>query len=153
MLSPMIADCRFLDLFAGSGAIGIEALSRGASSCCFVEKERTAVACIRDNLKKTNLAEGGTVLPMDVRLALDRLSGQEETFHLIFLDPPYRLGIEREVIGKIAAGRLLAPGGLMMVEAQADTDLSFVEDMTLQIIREKYYKTNKHVFIKRQEDI
>lgn len=153
MLSPMIADCRFLDLFAGSGAIGIEALSRGASSCCFVEKERTAVACIRDNLKKTNLAEGGTVLPMDVRLALDRLSGQEETFHLIFLDPPYRLGIEREVIGKIAAGRLLAPGGLMIVEAQADTDLSFVEDMTLQIIREKYYKTNKHVFIKRQEDI
>lgn len=153
MLSPMIADCRFLDLFAGSGAIGIEALSRGAASCCFVEKERTAISCIRDNLKKTNLADGGTILSMDVRRALDCLSGQDETFHLIFLDPPYRLGIEREVIGKISAGRLLAPGGLLIVEARSDTDLSFVEEMSLQISKEKRYKTNKHVFIKRQEDI
>ena len=82
MLQPWIPGSRFLDLFAGSGAIGIEALSRGALRCVFVERGRAAVSCIRENLKKTRLEENSRILAADVMNALKELNGQE-TFSCI----------------------------------------------------------------------
>ena len=76
ILQPELLDCRFLDLFSGSGAIGIEALSRGARKAVFVEKNPKACACIRDNLAFTKLAPDGQVMNMDVLQALRSLEGE-----------------------------------------------------------------------------
>ena len=77
ILQPEMPDCRFLDLFSGSGGIGIEALSRGAAYAVFVEKNPKACSCIRDNLSFTKLAEHGKLLNMDVLQALRSLEGEE----------------------------------------------------------------------------
>ena len=90
-------ECRFLDLFSGSGGIGIEALSRGASYAVFVEKNPKAAACIRENLAFTKLAEDGKLLNMDVLQALRSLEGKG-VFDIIFMDPPYNNELERQVL-------------------------------------------------------
>ena len=79
MLQPYMADCRFLDLFAGSGAIGIEALSRGADCCVFVEQQRKAAECIRDNLKFTRLDGQARVMVMDAVSAIRKLDGDRKS--------------------------------------------------------------------------
>ena len=76
ILQPELLDCHFLDLFSGSGAIGIEALSRGAARAVFVEKNPKACTCIRENLTFTKLADSGTLLNMDVMQALRSLEGK-----------------------------------------------------------------------------
>lgn len=85
MLAAKVEGARVLDLFAGSGAIGLEALSRGAASCVFVDEHRQAAATITGNLAKTRL-EGGRVVKADVSSFLKR---DNATYHLIFADPPY----------------------------------------------------------------
>ena len=87
MLQPEIPGCRFLDLFGGSGAIGIEALSRGADYAAFAENNRKAYDCIGDNLAFTKLADRARVFFMDALGALRVLEG-EEPFDIIFLDRP-----------------------------------------------------------------
>ena len=77
MIQPSIADSRFLDLFAGSGGIGIEALSRGASWCVFVEQQRKAAECIRENLAFTRLKEDATLLVTDAVSAVNKLDGED----------------------------------------------------------------------------
>ena len=101
MLQPEIPDCSFLDLFSGSGAIGIEALSRGAASAVFVEKNPKACSCIRENLTFTKLAENGKLLAMDALQALRSLEGRQ-VFDCIFMDPPYEKGLERQVLEYLA---------------------------------------------------
>ena len=148
MLQPDLYQCRFLDLFAGSGQMGIEALSRGASYAVFVEKNPKALACIRQNLVFTRLEEQSLVLAKDVCAACKMLE-EQEPFDLIFMDPPYQKGLEREVLECLAGGSLLADGGQIVVEASLDTAFSYLEDLGYTIIQQKKYKTNQHVFIRR----
>ena len=96
MISTDLADCRFLDLFSGSGAIGIEALSRGADIAYFVENHPKAADCIKQNLRHTRLEERAVLMRMDVLSALRKLEG-EDSFDIIFMDPPYHIGAERGV--------------------------------------------------------
>ena len=147
MLQPYIPGCRFLDLFAGSGAIGIEALSRGASFCCFVEQNRKAAACIRDNLEFTGLTEDSRLLIADARAVALQL-GSEEPFDLVFMDPPYDHGLERQVLEQIKDSGCVSPETLFVVEASLHTDFSWLEAAGYQIIKEKKYKTNAHLFLK-----
>ena len=88
MLNTQIPGCTFLDLFSGSGAIGIEALSRGAKQAFFVESNPEAVSCIRENLSRTHLEEGALVLSCDVIPGLKKLEGRNPRFDIIFMDPP-----------------------------------------------------------------
>ena len=88
MIGPSMFDCVFLDLFAGSGGIGIEALSRGAREAVFVENNPKAMMCVKDNLKFTKLEGKAVTLTTDVMNALYKLEG-EKVFDYIFLDPPY----------------------------------------------------------------
>ena len=150
MLNPRIPGCRFLDLFSGSGAIGIEALSRGASYCCFVEKNRKAAACIRENLKFTGLGENADLRVMDVMQALDGLRGGEP-FGIIFMDPPYRKGLEREVVTRLEREKYVDSDTLLVVEASLDTDFDWMEDSGFEILKIKKYKTNAHLFLQRRE--
>ena len=146
ILQPEIPDCRFLDLFSGSGAIGIEALSRGAASAVFVEKNPRACACIRDNLSFTKLADSGKLLNVDVLTAL-RMLEKEPAFDCIFMDPPYNMGLERQVLEYLAGSSVADENTLIIVEADLNTDFSYVESYGYRLLRSKEYKTNKHVFL------
>ena len=138
ILQPEMPDCRFLDLFSGSGGIGIEALSRGAAYAVFVEKNPRACNCIRDNLSFTKLAEHGKLLNMDVLQALRSLEG-EEAFDCIFMDPPYNHDLERH------------DHTLIITEADLHTDFSYVTDLGYELARSKEYKTNKHIFLYKRK--
>ena len=148
ILQPEIPDCRFLDLFSGSGGIGIEALSRGAESAVFVEKNPKACACIRENLTFTKLAEHGKLLNMDVLQALRSLEG-EEAFDCIFMDAPYEQHLEQPVLEYLADSTLADKNTLIVIEEELHTDFSYVEEFGYHLIRSKEYKTNKHVFLKK----
>ena len=148
IISPSIFDSIFLDLFSGSGGIGIEALSRGAKEAVFVENNPKAMACIKENLKFTRLASRAMTVTTDVMDALYRLEG-DKIFDFIFMDPPYDRGLERKVLEYLSDSRLVYEDTVIIVEASRDTDFSYVDDLGLTVIREKVYKTNKHVFIEK----
>ena len=148
MLSQDIYGCHFLDLFSGSGAIGIEALSRGADLAVFVEKNPKAAACIKENLAFTKLAEGGKLLNMDVLQALHSLEGKG-AFDIIFMDPPYNKELERQVLEYLQDSTVADENTLIIVEADLETDFSYAEGLGYKQLRSKEYKTNKHVFLMR----
>ncbi len=105
-----------LDLYAGTGALGIEALSRGFERAVFVEKDRAAREAIQENLKRTGFTERGEVVAGDVGRAVERMAGRARRFDLIFADPPYRI-LRSEVGGILGRlGELLAPGGRVVIE-------------------------------------
>ncbi|MCM1134196.1 MAG: 16S rRNA (guanine(966)-N(2))-methyltransferase RsmD [Clostridium sp.] len=138
----------FIDLFAGSGGIGIEALSRGASHAYFVDNSMDAAACIRDNLVFTKLSDDATLLRQDVYSALRQINEKEAD--IVFMDPPYRAGYEEGVFRELEKQTYVTENTLLILEAQADKKLDFLEGLGFEIIREKIYRTNKHVFIKRK---
>lgn len=141
-------DTSFLDLFSGSGAIGIEALSRGAKRAVFIEQNIKAVACIKKNLHKTKLESNAEVIRNDAVTALNHLKGREK-FDYIFLDPPYDCNLEKEVLSVIIDADILADEALIIVEASINTDFSYLNNMGYAMIKEKTYRTNKHVFLER----
>lgn len=149
MISPSIFGSVFLDLFSGSGGIGIEALSRGAKEAVFVEKNPKAMACVKENLKYTKLSHKAMTLTKDVMTALYQLEG-EKNFDFIFMDPPYHLELEKKVLEYLAGSDLVYEDTVIIVEAAKDTDFSYVEDLDFYIMKEKQYKTNKHVFIGKE---
>lgn len=151
ILQPEIPDCSFLDLFSGSGAIGIEALSRGAASAVFVEKNPKACSCIRENLTFTKLAENGKLLAMDALQALRSLEGRQ-VFDCIFMDPPYDMELEKEVLSVCKDKSFVSENTLFIIEASLSTDFSYLEEMGYTIVKQKKYKTNTHVFIKRYKE-
>ena len=108
---------RVLDLFAGSGQLGIEALSRGASHCIFVDKNSSAVKVIRENLSYTGLEANARVVSMD---SMDFLNGRDE-FDLIFLDPPYSRKILDTILPKASAK--VAKSGMMVCECDKYDEL------------------------------
>lgn len=148
MLSQDIYGCHFLDLFSGSGAIGIEALSRGASQAVFVEKNPKACTCIRENLAFTKLADSGKLLNMDVLQALRSLEGKG-VFDCIFMDPPYNHELEKQVLEYLQDSSILDENTLIIIEADLATDFGYVEDLGYRQLRSKEYKTNKHIFLCR----
>ncbi len=144
IIAAEVPNAVFLDLFSGTGQIGLEALSRGADSCVFVEKSKKAAGCIRDNIDKTKFGEQCELLERDVMSALGTLFGRR--FDIIFIDPPYKSGLEETVLRGLAENHLLSEGTLVIMEAEKETDFSFANELGYEITREKVYKTNKHVF-------
>ncbi len=113
----------WLDLYAGTGAVGIEALSRGAHTAYFVENSRPAAALIRRNLRTLGVVEGFEVLELDVPRALRRLDAEAVTCDFCFLDPPYRLReAYGEALGFLSQSRLLRPASLVIAEHEKRFD-------------------------------
>jgi 16S rRNA (guanine966-N2)-methyltransferase len=111
---------RVLDLYAGTGALGIEALSRGAASCDFVEKDPKMASVVRENLAATGFSELGRVLPMSVERAKERLSG---TYTLVLADPPYADDFAVTLLRELAvAGLIDAESGTIALEHSARTE-------------------------------
>ena len=148
MLQNELADCLFVDLFSGSGGIGIEALSRGARKAIFVEKAPKAVACIKENLEKTKMENEAVVLAADAVSAIYRLDGGEPA-DFIFMDPPYNQQLEQQVLEVLKDSTLVDEYTTIIIEADLQTDFSYVEDLGYEITRQKKYKTNQHVFLER----
>ena len=147
ILAPDIFESSFLDLFAGTGGIGIEALSRGAASAVFVDNGITAINCIKENLKVTGLEENAEVLRADAKTAVFSLYTKKKSFDIIFIDPPYNRELEKEVLLELDKYRLLKEDGVIIVEASAATEFDYLEDTCFKIAREKKYGSNKHLFI------
>ena len=121
VLGDGVAGSRFLDLFAGTGAMGIEALSRGAREAVFVENHAPAATLIRRNLASLGISDGATVLAMDAVRGLALLGSGEKArsspFDYIFLDPPYAAASDyRRVLESLGWGDLVAPGGVVIAE-------------------------------------
>lgn len=150
MISHGMADSTFLDLFAGSGAIGIEALSRGAKEAVFIEKDRNAISCIKENLVYTKLDSRAMVIQKDVISGLHQLKGR--VFDYIFMDPPYNQQWEKQVLEFISEYPMLSEDGILIIEASLETDFSYADEMGYTILKEKNYKTNKHIFLERKVD-
>src|SRR5437588_894522 len=117
VVAPSVPDSVWLDLFAGTGAIGIEALSRGARSVYFVESAKRAARTIRENLKSLGIDEGFEVIEREAATALRMLDSQAVSCNFCFLDPPYRkMGDYEQVLGFLSQSRLLAPGSVAIAE-------------------------------------
>lgn len=151
VLSPFIADCRFLDLFSGSGGIGIEALSRGASYAVFVERNPKAVSCIEENLRFTRLGADATVYRTDVQTALAQMEGHQ-CFDCIFMDPPYYQMLEKQALIFLSKSSLIHKNTIIAVEASLQTDFSYLSDLGFEAYKYKKYKTNQHVFIRLTDE-
>ena len=149
ILQPDIPGASFLDLFSGSGAIGIEALSRGAKEAVLVEQDRDALACIRANLKVTRFEAEAQVKQGDVVSVLRTL--QHAPFDLIFMDPPYDMGWEEKVLTVLSQAAFVDEYTKIVVEGSADTDLSYAEALGFSIYREKSYGSNKHIFLEKRQ--
>lgn len=145
-----IAGARVLDLFAGSGALGIEALSRGAEKAVFVDKSGEAVSCISKNLKKTKFdgTDKSLVLQCEFDRAIMRLSDRKESFDLIFIDPPYGLGLEYQSLVKLFDAGLIEDDALVVVEEAKEHDPEALLSLPLELIKTKEYKTNRHYFLR-----
>lgn len=143
MIQGDIPDCVFYDFYAGSGGIGIEALSRGAKHAYFVENNKQALECIKKNLNFTKLADKSTVISRDILSAIPFLS---EKADIIFMDPPYQLGNEALVCQMLKQSGCLKEDTLIIIEAVKDRDFSDISALGFSVMKEKIYKTNKHVF-------
>lgn len=137
ILGSSIRGMRFLDLYAGSGAVGIEALSRGGAEVVFLEQDAACLRVLRENLKIAGLG-ARHVIAGDVLRVLPRLTRQGEGFDVIFLDPPYGTGLARRTLDVVASGDLLPPRGLVIVEHFAK------ESLPPQIGRLRRVREKKH---------
>ena len=150
MIAPYLYDSIFLDLFAGSGGIGIEALSRGAKTAVFVEQNADAVQIVRENLKATRLEDRAVVMHTDALTALKRLDGKYR-FDYIFMDPPYNHELERQMLEYLAGSTLIDKQSTIIIEASLETSFDYLESLGFVLEKNKTYKTNKHLFVYRGE--
>ena len=122
MLQPYIPGAVFIDLYSGSGGIGIEALSRGAKHAYFVENNKRALMCITDNLQTTGFTDKSTVLRQDVLSALQSI--HEKEADIIFMDPPYDCDCEKEVLRVLRDAPYVTERTLIVVEASLECDFT-----------------------------
>ena len=149
ILQGDIPGCVFVDIFSGSGGIGIEALSRGARKAYFVENAKEPLQCLSDNLKFTRFEDRAVVLKQDAVAALTGIS--EKEVDILFMDPPYGQEQERRVLDALRGMRYVTDNTMIIVEAALNTQMDYVRELGFFVCREKRYKTNKHIFIRRAE--
>jgi len=148
ILSPLLPNASFLDIFSGSGAIGVEALSRGAARAVFVDSSGKAASVIESNIKKTGFERLSEVLCMKSDDAIVRLGNISVKFDIIFMDPPYGSNLADKALSLIADNNLLKPQGVAVVEMER-------RDMPpscfgLCVVRQKSYGIAKFIFYKSE---
>ncbi len=154
-LAERVPGARVLDLFAGTGGLGIEALSRGAQTATFVERDRRAAECVRKNLVSTRLAEGAEVVCLDVGTFLQRFANRPDAtpYDLIFADPPYTQHDQTEdfvakLLGNAALVQALNADGLFVLEKSPRHPVELETNGWLPV-RQKRYGTTEVVFLRR----
>ncbi|VBB05672.1 n-6 adenine-specific dna methylases signature [Lucifera butyrica] len=141
ILGSRIIDASVLDLFAGTGNLGLEALSRGAEKAVFIDQSLQSVALIKENARRTKLADRTEIYKNDVFKAIDKLSQTGRSFDLIFCDPPYNQGLITAVLEKVAFYTILNPEAMLIIE-HSRHEMINSELPSFQILRtEKYGET------------
>lgn len=141
MITPYFNGGNVLDLFAGTGSLGIEAISRGYDHAFLVDKAYKAINVIKDNVEKTKTETKFTILKMAATEAINKFSDDKVQFGLVFLDPPYRMKITETLIKDMIEQDLLIEGAVIVDETDYEIDLS--ELTSLQLIKKKDYKDTK----------
>lgn len=152
ILSPSIRGSRFLDLCAGSGAVGIEALSRGASHVTFIESSRRARSSIEANLRTLGIADGARLITRDALTALKHLAEMSEQFDLVFFDPPYASELYDNVLSKLAESNLIGPDSIVIVEHRAKHRLA-ASFSHLKLYRQVKQGESAFSFYKLEDDL
>lgn len=150
ILRDHVSGCRFLDLFAGSGSIGIEALSRGANMAVFVEANYRHAAIIKENLKTCGLESGARLIAAKVAEGLFLLAQEGQAFDIIFLDPPYLKSLEAVTLADIMRYHLLKPGGMVVVESSKRDHLPQSVDGLRLLRTEKYGDTLLSFYVENE---
>ena len=136
-----------IDLFAGSGQIGIEALSRGATKVYFIDNGREPVKCITDNVNKCKLQDRSVILKQDAVAGLQSVF--EKHIDIVFMDAPYMKGYEKNVLKQLSVMRYIDQDTIIIIEADKKDDFSYTEEVGFEIVRRKEYKGNMHLFLKK----
>ena len=145
IIAADLYDICFLDLFGGSGSIGIEALSRGAKKAYFADSSRQSISVIKENIKKARFEDRAVVLSCDHSRALEQIKRTGDVFDIIFLDPPYGKGLVEDALKKIVSLGLIKEEGYIIAEQAADEEPLLIDG--LEILRIKDYKTTKMTFL------
>lgn len=145
-IQTYVPDSFFIDVCAGTGAIGIEALSRGADRAVFIENNRKAISVIEENLQRTHLADRAEVLTADAVTGLMQTE-KKGPADVIYIDPPYGRNLEEQILKLLSGSKLVNEDTLIVVEASNETELDYLDALGFNIIKIKEYRTNKHVFI------
>lgn len=137
----------FADLYAGSGAIGIEALSRGAKKAYFIENKSAALQCLFTNLETTHFGSEAVVFKGDVVASLSRI--KEEALDFIYMDPPYEAKLYAPTLEVLSNASFVTPHTVIIAECALPEDFAYASRYGFDVIREKRYKHSKHVFLQR----
>lgn len=153
MIQYDLEDAIFVDLYAGSGGICLEAVSRGAKDGYLVENEKEAIVCIQANMKSTKLEDSCVLIKNDVLTAIQNQLPTliKEPVRIVFMDPPYGSDVEREVLLALKKQSFVNKDTTIIIEADKYKSFDFVSTIGYTIIKEKLYKTNKHVFLQATE--
>jgi len=149
IIAPYIADSTVLDLFAGSGSLGIEALSRGAQSAVFSDQSEKSIEIIKRNLEFTKLLENSEVFLGEALIILKKLSHLGKKFDIIFLDPPYKNEIVPKILDALEVNGILKDKVLIVAETDIEDELPN-EIGTLIVSKQQIYGKTKLIFYKRQ---
>jgi len=128
-----IKGAKVLDLFAGSGALGLEALSRGAEMAVFSDVSERAINVINQNIQKTKFIDKSVVFNNSYEIVLKKLADEGKVFDLIFLDPPYESGLLENAIQEIVKYNLLSKDGIIIVETDMESELQKIQNSGLHI--------------------
>ena len=136
-----------IDLFAGSGQIGIEALSRGAAKVYFIDNGKEPIKCITDNVKFTKTEDRSVILKQDAVAGLQSVF--EKHVDIVFMDAPYLKGYERNVLRQLSVMKYVDSDTMIIIEADKKDDFSYTEEVGFEIVRRKEYKGNMHLFLRK----
>lgn len=143
MIGPYFSGGTCLDLFAGSGALGIEAISRGIDKAIFIDKQAAAIHTIKENINTLNIGPQTSVLKMDANKALKVLANKNECFNLILIDPPYEKVNIEEIVEKLLIDNLIAEGGIIYCEHDVSETLPECIGELEKVKQSKYSGTTK----------
>ena len=152
IIQNIIDDSIVLDLFAGSGAIGIECISRGAKKAYFCEKSHEAVKMIRQNMEKTRFTDKSEILQQDYKKALKNYSVRNIKFDIVFLDPPYKNDIAVDAVQDIIELGLLEKNGVIIIETdEKERELKELEKLQVEVYDLRKYGRVNLIFLNRKE--
>lgn len=150
MIQMNLIDAEVLDLFSGSGALAIEALSRGAKKAVLCDKSKEAIKVINDNLEKTHLKEKAIIIKDDYQKVLNFLKDKYQ-FDFIFLDPPYKENLMKQAVENIIKWDLLKEHGIIIIETDAEERiLKQIENINVRVSDLRKYGRVKLIFLNRK---
>lgn len=147
-IQEKIIDAKILDLFAGSGALGLEALSRGADCAVFCDSSKEAIGIIKQNISKTHMQEKCEVLLDNYSTALAKL--ENKMFDIIFLDAPYASDYDMQALDIIEKKDILAKDGIIILETDSDKKIEDLNKLSFNILKIRKYGRVKLVFLNRK---